>query len=306
MEFETPQQLAGRLHLGREELCQRLLTSLILHAPYPRWNTRSPVSAPGLAFLERLWEVSGFGTWPEADLLFVDELELARRHDQEKGGAPDQAVLWADRVWMIELKTEVASHRATQVPSYLELAHHHFPDAAVDLTYLTPPMAYDFQPSAPQTRYAHVAWPEVAPALREVWAAPAAPGQREVVDGLLRAIERMADEPSATFLAALRRGTVPPPEPPIDPVVAAVELAAATAEDGKQRALDHEVADLEDLLELRLEVRERMAASPEGSSLRTVRPWIWNAATTDGAALSGAGERTGAELRLSRYRQPLY
>ena len=77
--LETPQQLAGRLHLGREELCQRLLTSLILHAPYPRWNARSPVSAPGLAFLERLRELSGFGGWPDGEVRFVDEFELPRR-----------------------------------------------------------------------------------------------------------------------------------------------------------------------------------------------------------------------------------
>lgn len=306
MEFETPQQLAGRLSLGREELCQRLLTSLILHAPYPRWNTRSSVSAPGLAFLERLWELSGFGVWPGGDVLFVDEFELPRRHDGEKGGAPDQAVLWPDRVWIIELKTEVASHRATQIPSYLELARHHFPDASIDLTYLTPPMGYAFEPSAPRARYAHVSWPQVAPALGEVWASPTVPGQREVVDGLLRAIEKMDQERPADFLAALRSGPVPAPTPAVDLVAAALELAAATAEDGEQRALDHEVADLEDLLELRLEVRERLADSPDGSSLRTVRPWIWNAATTDGVALTDAGERTGAELRLSRYRQALY
>ena len=306
MEFETPKLLAGRLRLGREELCQRLLTSLILHAPYPRWNTRSPVSAPGLAFLERLWELSGFGDWPGGDVQFVDEFELPRRHDGEKGGAPDQAVLWPDRVWIIELKTEVASHRATQIPSYLELARHHFPDAAINLTYLTPPMVYAFEPSATWARYAHVSWPQIAPALREVWAAPESPGQREVVDGLLRAIERMDQERPADFLAALRSGPAPAPTPAIDLAASALELAAATAEDGEQRALDQEVADLEDLLELRLEVRDRLAASPDGSSLRRVRPWIWNAATTDGVALTDAGERNGAELRLSRYRQALY
>jgi hypothetical protein len=306
MEFETPQQLAGRLNLGREELCQRLLTSLILHAPYPRWNTRSPVSEPGLAFLERLWDLSGFGAWPGDEVRFVDEFELAPRHDGEKGGAPDQAVLWSDRVWMIELKTEVRSHLATQVPGYLELARYHFPDAAIGLTYLTPPMVYDYQPSEPWARYAHVSWPQVAPALREVWAAPESLGQRAVVDGLLRAIERMEEEPPTAFLAALGSGLAPAPPPVVDAIAVALELATATAEDGGQRALDHEVGDLEDLLELRLEVRDRLAASPDGSPLPRVQPWIWNAATTDGAALTDAGRRTGAELRLSRYRRARY
>lgn len=36
MALETPAQLFGRLKLGREEFCQRLLTSLLLGAPYPK------------------------------------------------------------------------------------------------------------------------------------------------------------------------------------------------------------------------------------------------------------------------------
>lgn len=34
--FEDPASLLGRLKLGREEYCQRLLTMLILDGPYPR------------------------------------------------------------------------------------------------------------------------------------------------------------------------------------------------------------------------------------------------------------------------------
>ena len=54
--FEPPAQLVARLKVGREEFCQRLLTSLILQASYPRWNTRSVISAPGLAFLRMLYQ----------------------------------------------------------------------------------------------------------------------------------------------------------------------------------------------------------------------------------------------------------
>ena len=306
MEYETPQQLANRLQLGREELCQRLLTTLILDAPYPRWNTRSSVSESGLAFLRELWALSGFSAWPGDQLLFVDEFELPRRHEREKGGAPDYGVLWDDRVWMIELKTEVASHRATQIPGYLDLARHHYPDASIDLTYLTPPMAYDFRTSGHAVRYAQVSWPQLAPVLRSVWSEPRDSGQREVVGGLRRAIDRMEEERPAEYLAALRGGHLPEPAAAFDPVEAALELAAATADDGVQRALDHDARDLEDLLQLRLQVREQLADSPAGSPLRTVMPWIWNAATTDGVALASSGERTGAELRLSRYREALY
>lgn len=206
---------------------------------------------------------------------------------------------------MIELKTEVGSHRATQIPGYLELARHHHPGASIDLTYVTPPMTYDFRPSGDWARYAKVSWSQLTPVLASVWSDPRAPGQREVVDGLLRAIDRMEAERPAEFLAALRTGPVPDAAAVADPVQEALELAA-TAEDGVQRALDHDARDLEELLELRLAVREQLAASPAGSPQRTVMPWIWSAATTDGAALTPAGEQTGAELRLSRYREALY
>ena len=98
MEFETPRALLGRLELGREEFCQRLLTTLILHAPYPRWNTRSVPGPAGLTFLRELYARSFGGDWPGDDLLFVDEFELPPRNEGEKGGAPDYAVLWPDRL----------------------------------------------------------------------------------------------------------------------------------------------------------------------------------------------------------------
>jgi hypothetical protein len=124
MSLESPTELANRLRLGREEFLQRLLTGLMLGGPYPRWNTRSTVSEDGLRFLRSLWALSGFGAWPDEPPVFVDEYELPRRHDGEVGGAPDYAVLWPDRLWMIELKTEAASHRRGQLRQYFELAHH--------------------------------------------------------------------------------------------------------------------------------------------------------------------------------------
>lgn len=185
VEYETPRQLANRLKIGREEFCQRLLTTLILHAPYPSWNARSKPSERGVLFLRGLWKLSGLDEWPGDDILFVDEFELKPRTDDEKGGAPDYAVLWDDGVWMVELKTEVASHQPTQIPGYFELARHHHRNAQLDLTYLTPPMAYNFEPPDPWARYAHVVWPDVAPLIASVWSAGEAPGQQAVIDGLL-------------------------------------------------------------------------------------------------------------------------
>jgi hypothetical protein len=302
--FETPAELLARLKLGREEYCQRLLTTLLLHAPYPRWNARSTLSPAGAAFLSDLYERSFSDVWPDAAPVFVDELELPPRHDAEKGGAPDYGVLWDDRVWMIELKTEKASHRAGQVPAYFELAHHHYPEARIDLTYITPPMQAPHQPAAEWARYSQVTWDTLDSLLRTHWSAPTAPGQQAVVDGLLAAIGSLHLKPAAW------RATVPPtgdtssPDRAPDPVDEALRLASATAEDGAQRAVDFLPADLDDLLALRLDVRERLASSPPDAPLRRVMPWIWRPEST-GHPLTAAGQTVGMELRLSRYEAPL-
>lgn len=92
MRYEDPAALAGRLRLGREEFCQRLLTTLILGGTYPKWNTRSTPTPQGAAFLRHLDELSfGRAAPPDADV-FVDELELRPRVEGEQGGAPDWAV----------------------------------------------------------------------------------------------------------------------------------------------------------------------------------------------------------------------
>lgn len=52
--IEDPVHLLGRLRLGREEYCQRLLTMLILAGPYPRWNSRHRPSERGTRFLQAL------------------------------------------------------------------------------------------------------------------------------------------------------------------------------------------------------------------------------------------------------------
>ncbi len=56
-------------------------------------------------------------------------------------GWPDWAVLWPDRVWVIELKSEPGSHRPDQLPYYLRLAAAAHPSCRVDLTYITGPLA---------------------------------------------------------------------------------------------------------------------------------------------------------------------
>lgn len=326
MEFETPPALLARLKLGREEALQRLLTCLILRGPYPRWNSRHRPSAQGFAFLSALYERQFDGGWPGDDAIFVDEFEMLPERDDERGGAPDYALLWEDRVWIIELKTERGSHRPDQLPGYFRLAHHHFPDAAIDLLYLTPPMQAPYDPAAPWARYAHTTWNEVVELIKDVWPSGAEPGEQAVIDGLCDAISMLSLTPTewrARVLGIDVAAEVPAPpaveeqdivgasEPDAKPmalrsaVAMALEEAELTAADGKQRGIEYAAPSFEALLDLRLLVRDALAASPPGSPLRHVEVWRWRP-ESHGQPLTSVGREHGVELRLSRHAKPLY
>lgn len=324
-EHERPDELLRRLKIGREEAMQRLLTSLIIGGPYPRWNSRSAPSQRGVAFLRAMYLHCIGEPWPGDDFVFVDEYELRGRTDGEKGGAPDWAVLWDGRVWLIELKSERGSHRADQIPTYFTLARHHHPTCDIDITYLTPSMHAPFSTTHPWERYAHLSWDEVVQMVRSAWSAPVTDSQAAVVDGIVRAIERLELPPSAW--RALELGDAAAEDEPAAVVAAtpteeqattqtqdqrpsdgdvierALELAKATAEDGKQRALDVRFDSLDSLLEARVQLRERMAAESVGAPVRFVMPWIWREQST-GSALTDSGRQTGYELRFSKYSTP--
>ena len=304
MALEAPVELANRLLLGREEFVQRLLTTLILDAPYPPWNSRSTVSEDGLTFLRSLWDLSELGPWPDGDPEFVDEFELPGRHDAETGGAPDYAVVWPDRLWIIELKTEARSHRRGQLRLYFELAHHHHSGLPIDLTYLTPPLRSTYEHDGPG-RYANVTWEQVAPRLADCWSQADRRDQVAVRDGLLDAIARLHCDTPGDYLASLRSQHPSVPAASSDPFALGLELAAATADDHEQRALEYAAASLEDLQVLRKQLRDALADSEPTSPLLHVRPWLWSQ-ETDGRPMTAAGAQTGAEIRFSRYRKALY
>lgn len=296
--YETPRQLLTRLKLGREEAMQRMLTTLVLDGPYPHWNERSVPSPAGVAFLRALHSLSFGGGWGGDDLLFVDELELPGRSDDERGGAPDYAVLWPDRVWIIELKTEVSSHRPAQLPSYLALAHHHHPGCAIDLTYLTPSMLKPPPEPHPWSRFAHLTWGEVAPIIRSTWASPETDEQADVVHRLCEACD-LLHLTSGEWRRHVTGGpgvTVPA----LDPLEVGLMAVRCTAADGLQRALDVPFTSLDALLELRLELKRAIEEQPERAPVRQVRPWVWRRATSGGHPLSQVGEQEGYELRVSR------
>ena len=194
MRFETPAELFARLNLGREEFCQRLLTTLILEAPYPKWNTRSTACPQGVAFLRDLHSRSFGSGWPGDEFVFVDEFELPARTEAEKGGYPDYSVLWDDKVWLIELKTESGSHRADQIPYYFELARHHHPHCDIDFTYLTGPGSRSGQAIESWERFSHVEWADLIDLIDRHWPNPILPGQAEVVAGLEATIRGLTSQ----------------------------------------------------------------------------------------------------------------
>jgi hypothetical protein len=299
--YENIRQVLMRRKLGREESLQLVLTCLIVGGVYPKWGTRSKPTVRGAEFLRRL-HVLVFGEDPGAPCdVFVDEFELPRRQETERSGWPDWAVLWPDRVWMIELKTEAGSHRPDQLPHYLDLGAHHYPHAAIDLTYLTGPLV---QP-APQLRvgqrYRHIVWTDVLPLIEEIWAddTPAAGGYVEAGQELIASLgtpwtewrtgwmSNIASAVEVSQLAATRDDLW--------------ELIVATAEDGEQRASDAHPESGESLEDLRDRARELIIAAPADSATKHVLPWIWSSQTSGGQPLTSAGEQPGAELRLSRY-----
>lgn len=89
------------------------------------------------------------------------------------------------------------------------------------------------------------------------------------------------------------------------PLDVALEAAGATADDGRQRAVDFAASDFEDLLSLRVSLRNALAAAPTGSALRHVVPWIWRPEST-GKPRTVVGQEHGRELRLSRFAAPPY
>jgi hypothetical protein len=296
--YESPRELLDRLKLGREEFVQRLITSLILAAPYPSWNSRNRPGPDGLVFLERLHGLSFENGWAGSEAVFVDEFDLPGRTDDDKSGAPDWAVLWSDRLWIIELKTEVASHRHDQVPTYFDLAHHHYPDSQIDLTYLTPPMNATYEDENDRGRFSHVAWEPVASLVEEIWGGSGRPDQQEVVDGILAALGALDMKPSP-WLDDFRAHE----EVESGAVDQAMSLANETADDHSQRGVDVRFSGIDALYEMRDTVNARLAASPAGSPLRHVRAWKWEPSSL-GAPLTDAGGTVGMELRLSYYERP--
>ena len=117
-------------------------------------------------------------------------------------------------------------------------------------------------------------WSDVLELVDRHWPDPVLPGQAEVVAGLTTTI-RGLDQPAKVWReshAELYGVSSEPLTPEIDPVARGLELADLTAEDGEQRALEYRAGSLEGLHELRMQIRDELAATADGAARRRVVP----------------------------------
>lgn len=306
--LHDPDGLWRSTGLGREEFVQKLLSTLIVGHERHRWNVPETPSERGLQFLNALVGAYFEGLVLE-DPSFVDEYEFPRRHDDERSGWPDQAVVTPDLLVLIELKTEIQSHRSDQLPHYLDLAaHHHHPDRHVALLYLTPPMEAAEPSLLPGgSRYGHATWGQVAPLIERRWAGSPVEWERTVADRLLwwlDAVETQHPPPA--------REAVPQPvveeEPSEDDVDLVLRKAADVQRTGRQTAVElwPGSPDLLDELRLRVRTRLRDGVTVNDVPIRNVLPWLWTAGSSGGTPITETGRTHGYELRLSRYEHDLW
>ncbi|MDX1620323.1 MAG: hypothetical protein R3320_04995 [Nitriliruptorales bacterium] len=302
--LQDPESLWHETGLGREEYLQKLLSTLVFGHPDHRWNHPGPPSDRGQRYLQELFGMR-FGEAPTDAPEFVDEFELPRRNDDERAGWPDQAAVWPDRLFLIELKTERASHRPGQMAHYIDLAVHHHHGQAVDALYLTPTMEVPPPSEIPDgVRYAPISWQDVSPLISETWGGSEVDWERTIAQLVV------------DWLEDVEAGTPPPAKAPrvvtaesvAEAATEALSLAAQVEESGDQAALDIWPGSAEELEELRLELRDRLKGGLEvdGMRIRHVLPWHWSAGSSGGHAMTQTGREHGHELRFSRYRQPLW
>lgn len=323
--WEDPTALWRRLKLGREEYLQRLVTTLILDGDPPPWNTSRAPSDAGRRFLELL-DDTAHGTHhrrrpPDVPPVFVDEYLLPKLEADAANGWPDWAVLRPDRVWVIELKTEAGSHRPDQLPYYMRLAAAAHPGCSLDLTYITGPLTKPAPTLLEGQRYSHLTWHQVVPLIMEAWGHDARPELAAYVEMATTIISNLAElRPSqqrqmvlgpmawdpghtAPELGVALADESPRAEPvaaPSPESTALLDLARATAADGRQRAVGAQ--NPEELEALRERAQAEIAGLALGDVVRFVLPWLWHTARTGGRALTPEGEEFGYELRFSRYK----
>jgi hypothetical protein len=326
--WESPTALWRRLKLGREEYLQRLVTTLILDGVAPPWNTPHSPGDAGRRFLGLLDEAAhgrhGGRQLEEPAEVFVDEYLLPKLEEGATNGWPDWAVLWPDRTWVIELKTEAGSHRADQLPYYLRLAAAAHPGCRLDLTYITGPLAKPAPAVLTGQRYSHITWDQVVPLVKEAWDPDRRPEVAvyvEMITTLVSNLSRVTPSEQRRLVVGVhaeRHSRVMHDPHAVAPITdrsqpvadlgtstgptGLMDLARATAADGQQRGVGAQ--DPEHLEDLRDQAVAAIGSLSPDDVIRFVLPWVWHAGRSRGRALTPEGKEFGYELRFSKYGTP--
>lgn len=308
--MRSASDVAASFHYSREGLAQRLVSGLVLAREPVGWNFRGVPTSEGRAYIRALDDEAFGASWP-GDAVFIDEYDLPKRLGVDaKDAAPDQAVMWGDRVLVIELKTEPGSHSPGQCEWYVDLAKHRNPHRQVDLVYLTGPLraSATLQPVS-GSRLVHVQWSTVDSIVQRIWAKSGVEWHRDYA----RLLHRLVSSLDRPWREAASLIGVPPPVEDVpghrDDVVAAeprgeqttaLDTARAVAADHRQRAVELTADDLEALSARRNEIAAAIDKAGIGDG--HVRPWVWRRAST-GSPMTRQGELTGYEIRLSWYQR---
>lgn len=308
-----PNVIAERLRLwkqGRDAFVHRILTLLFIGRSPDPWNLPCRLSLNGARFLRLIDEVL-FGEEWETPEEFYWEYKLPKRPDDKETGWPDFAALWTDRVLMIELRTEVGTHRDAQVEWYLQLAAHNYQGRAVDLIYVTPEPTSGRRMNLPDLgRVRNCSWIEMAKIIEVAWGK--LPGEEAanamVFAHYLQGIGRVNEAPASVVPLGTKTRKkqlgemLGPVEEPLDEDTweQIVETIYTVADDGEERALELPLLAQESAKELRRRIRADVDTSDD---LRDVAAnlelWIWHE-SQGGEALSEAGLESGCEIRLSK------
>jgi hypothetical protein len=314
MPTNFPNVIAERLRLwrqGRDAYVHRMLTLLFLGRSPDPWNLPCRLSDNGARFLSLLDEVL-FGEEWETPEEFYWEYKLPKRPEDKENGWPDFAALWTDRVLMLELRTEVGSHRDAHVDWYLQLGAHNYGGRAIDLVYITPETTAGKSAVLPDlARFRNCSWAELAKVIEVAWSKTTG---REAANALvfahyLEGIGKVNDAPlplpplgTKTRKKQLQGDALGPVVESLDDPTweQVVETLYSVAEDGEERALELGVAAYESAKELRRRIRGDIDVSDDlRDAAHDIEMWIWHE-RLGGEALSEAGLESGCEIRVSK------
>lgn len=309
---------------SREESIQQVLARLLVgHSPSD-FLPYSPTPA-GERLARAVWETA-FGDPPERVDWVTSEYSLPVPHEWRAEinlsyRCPDFAFGAANRILLLELKTEWGSYKRAQVFDFLRLARRLHPDASIDLVLLEERLrGAAFETDARQ-RYTEMTWAQIADLMRHEMggnetasrlcafldaslASAVAPASlRATDDAAVPAAASSASVPSAT---ARERGEPSRPggglPPLVDRIATAIDqalhiapaLAVETVTGKAERGVNVPFASQEEAREAEAAIRAALTTAGHAG----VSTWLWRTASK-GVPATPAGRAAGIELRLA-------